>query len=131
MWGDCKGYSQYALNEIVFCRPQILFLLKGDVEFDHDDAAGSRRVKPHASFVAVSDLWAEFDYRMVRTGRDGETLRHEVAILNVYSVIRLSQSARDALNYVAGRKRKLDSYAHWLANRNHRKRVDLPLKNGL
>mgnify|MGYP001583533836 FL=1 len=130
-WGNCSGYSTYSLNEIIMCRSQVLWLLKADIEFDKDDAPGSRRVKPHASFVALSDLWAEFDYRMTRAGRDGETLRHEVAELNVYDPRRLSPSAKVALNYVAGAKRKRQSCAQWLADRRYKSDKSIAVKRAV
>ena len=121
-WGDCKGYEIYNLSDIQFCRAQILWLLKGDTEFDKDDSPGSRRVKPHATFVVISDLMAEFSFRLGKTGRDGETLVHEVERLNVYEYRQLSQAAKDALNYIAGGKRKRLLYSRWLAQRARRKR---------
>jgi hypothetical protein len=99
---------------------QVLWLCKAKIEFDQDDSPGSHRVKPHASFVAFSDLMAEFDYRVIRTGRDGETLKHEVRELNVYQFQQLSQAARDAVNYIVGVKRKRMEYQKWLNQRQRR-----------
>lgn len=119
-WGNCKGYEIYYLNEIIPCKAQIIWLIKGDIEFDTDDSQGSRRVRPHASFVALSDLVAEFELRLGRTGRDGETLCHEIRNLNVYEYRNLSQAAKDAVNYISGIKRKRYLYSRWLAQRVRR-----------
>jgi hypothetical protein len=102
---------------------QTLYLIKGVVEFVTDDSPGSRRIRPHAAFVAVSDLWAEFEFRLSRCGRDGQTLVHEVRELGVYEPSKLSQAARDALGYVAGRKRKVLDYRDWLNQRVRRARI--------
>ena len=128
-WGNCRGFDDYELTDIIPCRVQTIYLVKGVVEFVSDDSPGSRRIRPHASFVAVSDLIAEFEFRLSRTGRDGETLVHEVRELGVYEASKLSQAARDALGYIAGRKRKRRSYAQWLADRRY-KVINLSQTNG-
>ena len=122
-WGDCPGYQDYQLSDIQLCRVQVIFLLKPEVEFVTEDSPGSRRIKPHASFTAVSDLWAELEYRLKATKRDGQTLQHEIGILGVYDYKSLSPAARDALNYISGNKRKFLKYNDWLSQRNRRNKV--------
>jgi hypothetical protein len=79
--------------------------------------------------VAVSDLIAEFELRLAKTGRDGITLIHESRILGVYEYHHLSPPARDAVNYIAGKKRKKLTYSQWLADRKYRKTIYLSQEN--
>lgn len=120
-WGKCQGFDDYHLWHIIPCKAQVVWLLAGECEFVRNEAPGSRRVLPHASFVPLADLRAEVDYRLDRTGRDGETLVHEVRVLGVRRFPALSQAARDAVNYIAGRKRKRMSYRRWIDQRERRK----------
>lgn len=131
VWGDCRGYDQFTLEDIQYCRYQILWLIAGETEFDHDDSPGSHSVKPHAAFVPQSDILAELGYRLSKTGKAGETLEHEIRVLHVYTYRMLSPTARDAVNYVAGRKRKRQTFAQWLRDRRAiRKNDDDKLPSG-
>lgn len=78
-----------------------------------------------AKFLRPAELVAEFDRRLKKTGRAGKTLIHEVTILDAQRPERLSQTARDALYYVAGRDAKRTGFTTWLAIRDYKRRQRL------
>jgi len=121
-WGDCTGYEGYELKDIIPCKAQVIYLLRSDYEILGGNTPGSRHGRPNAAFVSISDLRAEFEARLSRTGRDGETLFHEVRNLGVFQYKDLSQAAKDAVNYICGSKRKRLLYSRWLAQRVRRKK---------
>lgn len=119
---DCPGFEDYELRNIIPCPAQVIFLVRGQGEFIKDSPSGSRRVQPHGSFCSVSELRADFEYRLKRTGRDGERLVHEVRVVGIYEFRQLSPAAKDAVRYIVGYKTKLDPYKDWLRKRKWRKR---------
>ena len=70
-----------------------------------------------AKFLKPADVYAEFSRRLVRTGSKGKVLIHEVTVLGAVSVNQLSQPAKEALFYCAGRDGKRVKFGRWLANR--------------
>jgi len=134
-WGKCDGkdkkgeWFEFAVHNIIPCKVQVIWMLSG-ADFAVEGGSGSQHILPHARFVPQCDLWAELEYRLGRTGRDGETLVHEVVMLHVSQLRDLSDVARDALNYVAGSRRKRTTYSRWLAQRERRREALRLHQNG-
>jgi hypothetical protein len=128
-WVGCPGFDWYEPREIVFCFPQVIFLIfHADIleigEYPPDPTptgysalGGKPQFRSGGNFIAAAGLFAEIDWRLRRADGDGDTLRHEVQKLGVTNYLALSRAARNALSYVAGWKRKPAKYGRWLANR--------------
>jgi len=88
-----------------------------------DDALGGRtRMQlSDAAWVSVSLLLAELYERIERTGVKGELLVEQCHNKEKYEKVEyLSESAKDALYYVCGDKRKAMSFMDWLRKRRER-----------
>ena len=117
----------FGYQHIRFCPTQVFFLLKYDeILRGHgwpipDDTApggmGSQNLS-EADFVKVSVILAELDQRLERTRLKGEVLRAQCRY--VTQVEYLGESARDALYYVSGDKRKKSPFTTWLAKKRKR-----------
>jgi hypothetical protein len=135
-WGNCDGTDRhrersgeitvrpydFSLADIIPCRVQVIWLIKGECEFTTEHAPGSRRVLPHAAFTAASELYAEVEYRLGRTGAPGRTLQWTVRVNGVQRYQDLAPELREVVDYVAGRKRKQMPFGRWLAQRERRRR---------
>jgi hypothetical protein len=142
-WGDCDGAARrrerngeitvrpydFSLADIVPCRAQVMWLVRGECEFVADRGPGSRRVMPHAAFTLASELHAEIEYRMARTGALGRALQWTVRVNGVRLYRDLAPELRAVVDYVAGKKRKRQTFAQWLADRARRQR-DANRSNG-
>jgi hypothetical protein len=134
-WGGCPGFEWYEPNEIQFCSNQIFFIIEnlnaleiGEYPPNHENTGytggnSKPQFRSGGNFMTAATLFAEFDRRLKRTGKAGKTLIHEVTVLDAQRPDRLSQTARDALYYCAGRDAKRMSFAGWLAQRERRRRM--------
>jgi hypothetical protein len=137
-WKSCRGHEWYEMKDIQYCRHQVLFLLNlidfiGNgfetvagwpedpklKETGYEDVRIQTSRSTHANYEAVTVITAELINRLERTGKDGRLLLFESRTRD--SASELSQDARNALNYVAGWKRKQTSYRVWLSMRSYRK----------
>jgi len=82
-----------------------------------------RMVNAEAYFVKPCIITAEIKTRLKSTKKDGETLIWEVQH-GLTDIELLSPSARSALFYISGIKRRGDSYPKWLADRKYRIKHD-------
>ncbi len=131
-WKYCRGYDWFQPFEIErnFCKLQVLFLI-GIVEtleigeYPPDPAptgyvgGNTGGFRSGARFQRPADLYSELTSRISRTGKDGDTLLHEVRHLGA-TLHNLSQAARNALGYCCGEKRKRQKYGIWLSRRKYR-----------
>lgn len=130
-WRGCRGYEWYQPFEIErnFCKSQVVFLIRHldilvldeyppDPEYSGYVGNSYKPVFGPKSQTAIG-LHAEITTRLSLTDNDGETLMHEVRELNA-GVDQLSQSAKNALNYCCGEKRKRQKYGAWLSTRKYR-----------
>lgn len=120
----------YAPYEIVFSRPQMVFLIEFlDILRQGEWPPGpsssytdfpSKRTKPGAYFEKPADIYIEVSRRLETTGKDGITLLEEVQNgLNDYTL--LSSVAKQALNYISlWDFRKRDSYSQWCAGQRRK-----------
>jgi hypothetical protein len=113
---------EFSLADIVPCRAQVMWLVQGDCEFVEDRGPGSHRVMPHAAFTLESELHAEMEYRLARTGALGRALEWTVRVNGVRVYRDLAPELRGVVDYVAGRKRKKQTFAQWQADRVRRRR---------
>jgi hypothetical protein len=138
-WNSCGGREWYEMRDIQYCRNQVLFLLQlidylpdgwqtvadwpkdpHQAETGYSDVLVQTSPSSHANYEAELVITAELIHRLERTGKDGRLLLFES---RTRELTELSQDARNALNYVAGWKRKSLKYSFWLRQRNHRKGV--------
>jgi hypothetical protein len=126
------------MADIQYCRYQILFLLGLIAYTDGWETAGDWPEDPllkdtgyqdvdvqtspssHANYEAVLVITAELIKRLEATGKDGRLLLFESRCKDNYG--EFSQDARNALNYVAGWKRKRLKYSDWLKQRKYRRK---------
>ena len=132
----CPGQSWYSWSDIGFCREQMLWLVenlaglrKGSYPPRPDPTGyierpgiGTNAISAHARFERPCQLAAEVDARLERTGKDGDVLCHEVIVLQARAYGLLSGSARSALSYISGWRRKRGSYAKWCYERKRPER---------
>jgi len=136
---ECKDWNTCLLTEsekhwfgyehITFCPQHIFFLLRYEYDIrgrawpvdDEVGSGGSRRIG-EASWVKVSLILAELDDRLskIYPSLKGELLRSECKDPNKDKIEYLSDGAKDALYYVAG-KRKDTPFTVWLAKKRYKK----------
>ena len=135
-WRTCRGFGWYQPSEIEaqFCFNQIFWIIRNG-EALHEgiypsdprpsgySGGGGSHFKAGAKFQKPNEIHGEFDRRLKRTGEKGKVLLHEILKLNAQSVGDLSQSAREALYYCAGKDAKRTNFATWLAVRNYKNKL--------
>uniref|UniRef100_A0A6M3KJH4 Uncharacterized protein n=1 Tax=viral metagenome TaxID=1070528 RepID=A0A6M3KJH4_9ZZZZ len=127
----CFGYDFYTVNEIQYCRRQVLWLIehqeikegKWPTECLETGYTGgpSKRVSYKASFETPLQVIAELDYRLERTGIAGRLLNAKVI-----AGLNLDHESVSALHYVTGWRRKLLSFKAWrkqFTYRNNQKEI--------
>lgn len=135
-WRKCSGYNYYLPAEIEanFCFYQCIWIIDyreslSDGKYPPDPTptgyVGSSfsGIRAGAKFLRPAEIVAEFDRRLKRTGKAGKTLIHEVTMLDAQRPDRLSQTARDALYYCAGRDSKRLTFNNWLKQREYRNKL--------
>lgn len=68
----------------------------------------SGSVSVHAKFETPVQLAAEVDYRLNKTGKDGQLL-----VAQVIAELPLHRDAEQALRFITGWRRKAQNYADW------------------
>ncbi len=142
-WQKCKGYDFFEPKDINFCRIQMMWLCShllmlgsgvwppdpkttGYIEQPGFNAPG---VRGSGGFETPAGIAGEVGRRLKFTGWDGDTLMHEIVVLNAERYEDLSRSAKNALNYVVGVRAKNMKYNRWLVQRSWRnKSVGVPQK---
>ncbi len=133
-WNECQGKDWYALKDIFFCKYQVMWiiahlelLLMGEwpispIATSNGDLPGIiTQVRTEAYFVKPEEIAAEIEWRLKRTGKDGETLVEEIE--KGHAIDDLVSVSKDALNYICGFNRKRTNYSQWLASRNYYKSI--------
>mgnify|MGYP001596696046 CR=1 FL=1 len=135
---SCSGYPWYSYQDISFCRPQMLWLIDnlaglrlGIYPPDPEptgyinNSGGGRppNVSSHARFETPVQLAAEVDYRLDRTGKDGQLL-----IAQVLAELDVHPDAEEALRYITGWRRKDMKYTNWVYQVHFRKPRNLTRK---
>jgi hypothetical protein len=137
-WRGCEGYDWFEMSEIEdhYCALQVIWVLVNLLSLDAGSSYpkdptptgyvdhGFGGIRAQAPFEHLARIRAEVDWRIKQavSGKhdDGDTLRHDVVVLNVRKVFDLSRPARDALHYVCGKNRRLLPYRDWLNQRMRR-----------
>ena len=132
-WNECDGKEYFTYGEIVYCRPQILWIIehrntlkRGEwiATPEHIDRVQRSRSK-EAPFQKAIDTIGEVDKRLENTGRRGkEMVINEVQnVLNYGNYDDLSYETRDIINYISGWYRKAESYTYdkWKYDRNYKR----------
>lgn len=129
----------YEMNQIKYCSPQILFLIEhlellrdgiypcNPINTGYTDSIDpSIRVQPSgiAGFVTPALIYSDVSSRLKACRKDGETLEHEVRYLHADYYGLLSPSARNALLYISGWRRKRMKYYKWLKQREYRRHIN-------
>jgi len=121
----------YSPAEIIFSRPQILFLLKhldllaqGIYPPEYADTGYTvappiqRAFSRHAPFETPIQFHAEVTYRLGKTGIEGKLLLAEIKAGMEF--IELSPESKRALAYCSGWRRRSSSYTEWKKKRKWR-----------
>lgn len=133
-WHKCKGYDWFAPVDINFCRNQMIWLIShllvlgNGVWPNNPDTTGyieqpgytAPGVRGSGGFETPAGIAGEVGRRLKYTGKDGETLMHEIVVLQVERYEDLCKAARDAVNFIVGIKSKNMKYSDWLKQRKHR-----------
>jgi hypothetical protein len=113
--------GHYCRVQIVWCIKQAEMLEDGiwpvrETGYIDTHENVQRSVAPVSSLETTLQTWAEISARLDAAGADGETLYSECQAIE--NPVAFSRAATSALNYIAGRKRKLQRYSQWKADRN-------------
>ena len=117
----------FGYNHIRFCPVQVFWVLRYEDILrgrrwptPQDIALGgdSSKVATAGEFTPTSEVLAELEQRLERTRLKGEVLKAQCKV--VEKVEYLSESAKDALYYVSGDKRKKSPFTTWLAKKRKR-----------
>ena len=130
-WKTCPGlYIYFEPREIKWCWHQVIWLIRNKDCLDEylyppDPFAGEAAESGHSgvnvSKKTVENIKAELDLRLTATGRDGETLVHELTALGA-TWTNLSYAARTALIYSVGKRRR-QKFGEWKSDREYYKTV--------
>lgn len=129
-WNECDGKDWHALRDIYFCKYQVVWLI-GQLELllmgewpispiassDRDMPGIGGPVRTEAYYVKSEEIAGEIEWRLKRAGKDGQGLVEQIAFH--HSINELTQSSKNALNYICGYNRKKTGYADWLSSRNY------------
>ncbi len=140
-WHFCRGFPWYAPGDIEsqFCFNMLFWVIlhardlaegvyPPDPRPTGYTGGSSSRFSATAKFKKAADIYTEYSRRLSRTGDKGKVLIHEVTVLGAESVNQLSQPAREALGYIAGREAKRTGFSQWLATRELRRRARMMAK---
>ncbi len=115
-------------SDIVFCRPQILWLMKQENwdelledKYPPDPAINNTEfpssVSTHASYEMARMIRGEINKRLESCGKTGELAQLEAYI--GLSFNSMKDSSQDVIAYISGRRRK-QSFVQWLADTRYR-----------
>ncbi len=126
-WRKCGGlYLYFEPNEIKWCWHQVIWLIR-----NHDylseylyppdpaisDAGDIRAPGVSVSRETIKNIKSEFELRLTATGRDGDTLYHDVRTLGA-TWETLAYAPKTALRYMCG-KRKHQKFGEWKSDREY------------
>ena len=128
-WKDCPdaGRDWFSYGEIRWCPYQVFFLLKW-AEYleigiwptpESTCESPKKTISKDAQYVNAAVVMAELRCRLEKTGLKGSLLAEECK--NREKMLYLSDSAKDALYYVAGWRRKDTNFTTWLAVKRYKK----------
>ncbi len=135
---SCHGYDWYSMNEIRFCRPQMLFLIENmelliDGHYPVDPyvsgyvGGGFARLRAAAPYERADQLAGEVQARLWvdgRTGEAGEALVDEVQNQHIRNYNELSRPAQRVINFISGWRRRRQTYSEWKADQNRKSMVE-------
>jgi len=128
-WKDCQdpGRDWFSYGAIRWCPYQVFFLLKW-AEYleigiwptpESTCESPKKTISKDAQYVNAAVVMAELRCRLGKTGLKGSLLAEECK--NREKMLYLSDSAKDALYYVAGWRRKDTNFTTWLAVKRYKK----------
>jgi hypothetical protein len=123
----------YKPLEIRFNREQMMWLLQvlpcleegswpvnpGITGYTEAENTGRVNTSAHAPFETATQIYTEVTYRLDRTGKDGETLYWEIQH-GCETYEGLCPSAKQALNYISGWRRRKQGYRTWVRQQDYR-----------
>jgi hypothetical protein len=129
-WDRCEGKDYFDLKEICYCFNQVEFLILNFLRCDGNEIKLERDTWPdnlmsdnystspscHAPYEAVMMVIGELRARLALTGLSGQNL-----VLHLHQGTRPGDDARWALGYVAGNKRKRQSFNQWKSDKIYQK----------
>jgi hypothetical protein len=151
---DPRGFKEYGdsyckcnwwePSQIIWQHKQMMFLCYWYGDYwpeqpgtENVQTGESHTVKSCAGFEEIACFNAEMDMRLKTTGRAGETLLHEISVMDLFKRLfegekgeiysefeyyrMLSPLARDCVNYISG-KRRSQTFAGWCADRERQRK---------
>lgn len=131
-WQDCPDPDSdwYSYGQIRWCIYQVFWMLKYSEYLrigiwptpESTCETPKRTLSKDAQYVNACVIIAELDYRLEKTGLKGRLLEEECQ--NREKMLYLSDSAKDALYYVSGWRRKARNFSQWLKDRRYHQKSD-------
>lgn len=125
-WNECpygEGKNYYGYFEIFYCPYQVMWIIGNDGGWpvepsSYTEFTGRPNYPTSAPFTKQTDIIAEVEIRLERTGIHGKLLREQ--IFNGKTKTELDPEAHSALMYCSGFTRRRMPFYNWLADRKYR-----------